>query len=495
LLFNSGGDYNYRPSPDNSVTMLIPGGTTYVSGYWTVSFSWGPIENVPATFFCQLGSIYGVADRVFSDPTFSVSGTATNQSGDVSVANLALINAAVGGAALPIFCYVPSSVDGAVGAVTLLTLTLVPAGTGGTAVSFTVAQQGTSSGGCVSFLVQLLDGSGNAANAGGSGQIVAYAPSGNNNIQGGTVTIGATSSTGTFTVCSRQSGMFNIQVCPGAGVLSAVACQTVTGIFTGAPTDPNAALCAITRPNIRDAIRQNLGIATPLNNGTGYAGDEPPGQKYPTNDVLNKAIGDALRFINAECNLHMQANISIAVTAASASAVGPLVIPLAGVQGCPSSLSINTIRRCRFVDTQGNITRLTPTSYWEIDKNRWSYDTVPAANPPRWYIVDGYKLFILPAPSVAGTLYLYAGTAMQNFWGDSDTIDELPSDHQLTMEWLATGFTCLMKPDEPNNTVQFQGYMKLAEPGMNNIKKFFAMMNEAHQPSLSADVGRRRRVR
>jgi hypothetical protein len=378
----------------------------------------------------------------------------------------------------------------------VLSLILTPTSTGGTPTQFAVTETTPCSGGCVGFTVQLLDSGGNAANAGGSGQTFSFAPAGNIALQSGTVMVASAGNSATFTICSAESGTFSFTLTPGSGALSGLAAQTITATFCGAPTDPNNIRCSLLRPNVRDAVRRNLGIEPPIDSGVGNAGDEPMGQRYPTNSALNQFIGDAIRLINQECRLHVTIDIPIAVAGQSSSFTGPLTIPLNGYGGaCSNQNAINSIRRVRFVDSGGNITPLRPTHYWELDKNRWSFDTVTPSNPPRWYIVDGYKLLILPAPAASGTLYVYAGTAIPNFAGDSDLLDEIPNDLERVIEVIATAFACRAKPDEPNNAAQYQMYMQDGMAGLAAIRRWFANMNEAYQPGLSAATGRRRRVR
>lgn len=518
------------PAINTALTFAIPAGT-YSAAYWQID---GTLSNVPlgagvsSWFFFEtnnvssptwqfsvngnsginptsLESAYIAAVGDLQNPGFAIQATSA---GDPFL-NLALINAAAGGSLTVYIGFPGGNKVGFIGspgscAVSRCTLNLIPAG-GGTPVSYIVTATGGSgggggggdcNGGCDTLTFQMLDASGHAANAPSGGQTFTFTSSSSTGtFLPASLTIPAGASSGTVTYCDQFSGTYTLTVISGAGPLSGLPPRTLTVSVCGAPGDTNTSVCNVTRPLMRDAIRRKLGIEPPIDTGLGLAGDEPRGQRYPTNPALNQFIGDAIRYINTEGNLHVNIGVSFTIPAYPPNWQGPALISLVGDPVCAGRLSINNVKRVVYTDTAGNMYRLRATSYFDRDRNLYAWDTTFAGSQPIQFAVEAASLLIWPAPLTAGTLSLYVGTSFPNFTSDSDWLDQLPIDYQKVIEDWATVFACQARPNEPNNLHQYQMYRTDALRGLALIKKWHAHISEEYITGFVPDKGRRWRVR
>lgn len=258
-----------------------------------------------------------------------------------------------------------------------------------------------------------------------------------------------------------------------------------------AVTDPNLGQIFITRPNMRDSIRRKKGLTPPIDTLDGAnIGDEPAGESWPGNVLLNQAIADSIREINRRTGFHSLTTLSIPVPAVTAD--GPQFFSLSGhVWGTQNT--INSIKRVVWNDGSGNLIRLRPNDYRKMDRQ---WENIDRQQPcvPRYFFLEGYQLAIFPASSVVGTLQIWAGTGLINFCNDLDTLDELPIDYQEVIEDLAVVKLCQMKPSQPDSQAQLQIYGASSERGIDDIIKWLNRANEALQPSLIYRSNRRRRV-
>lgn len=378
--------------------------------------------------------------------------------------------------------------------VTRCTLVLTPAATGGGATQFVVMQSGGGNG-CKTLGVQLLDAFQNAANAPAGGQAFTFSTECSDcSFSQTTLVIPEGSSNGSVDFCCEESGNCIVMICPGTGPLSALACWEIRVPITGAPSDPNTAVCNITRPMVRDAIRRKLGIEVPIDTGAGNSGDAPRGQLYPTNPALNQAIADTIRMINRKTNLYVNVNFQTMVPPVTSTFQGPLQVSLIGDSECATRLSINRVLRLVYTDSAGNITRLLPTSVYDRDKNLYDWDAT-YASVPRYFTIEAYSLLIWPAPLIGGKLTAYVETAIPNFQSDADWLDQIPVDYEAVIEDGACYLVCGYRPSEPQYKDQFAIYKNFFEDGIREIKRWLDRISAEFQPAVMVSTGRRRRVR
>lgn len=483
-----------------TATFPIPAGT-YVSGTWALNNALWSIHNLGGGNAITISSGGNVGCGSHLNGSARYTDTAT-----VSAAQLANINTNAGGtvnASLSLGSG-PGTDTVSIDSSASFTLTLVGTSTGGGPTGYTgsvvVGFTSNALGQCLDTItIQLTDSSGNAANAPAGGQQFTLSDGLNGQFGAAMpMTIPAGSSSITVTYTNPEAGVYPVTITPGTGPLSGVAAQTVQCQVTCSPTTPNPVLCAITRGDYRDAIRRKIGIVPPIDAGLGPSGALPLGQSYPDNAVLNQCIADAIRTINRRCRLHETNGITVSLSAQTAN--GPLVQPLTGLIGCATQTSINTVQRLIFTDSAGNVTRLAATNFFEEDRRRYLFDTL-APGTPQFYFIQGYQLFIYPAPSLAGTLTIWAGTAITQMSDDVSVIDQLPSDYLQAVEDWGALFVCMYMPTSPRPPLpgllqRLPLWKEMAEKEIAEILEWHnGLMEEEYQPTLAAAIGRRRRIR
>jgi hypothetical protein len=236
-----------------------------------------------------------------------------------------------------------------------------------------------------------------------------------------------------------NSGDYSVTVTPGSGPLSAVAAQTVTVEVCQAVFDSylvqglTSGTCKVTLAALRDAATIKLFGWCPYSQVPGaQQGDMPTGQGFNWANMAlwNQAINETVSDINTKSKFHTTIDLSMPV--ASTQANGPQFINLQGLQGCPTEQSINTVRRAVWFDANGGGQATTPP-LTAVSFDLWDRlnNTLDNYEPgiPQWYFITGYMIALLPPSADGGTLTLYAGTALTQFLGDADYIDQLPNDY------------------------------------------------------------------
>jgi hypothetical protein len=194
----------------------------------------------------------------------------------------------------------------------------------------------------------------------------------------------------------------------------------------------------MTRPEFRDAIRRDLQIVPPIDTGVPgtVPGQQPTNAPNPTNAQINQCIQQAISDINRFSGFHVN-QITTTVPAVDSSTLGPYgtsMLSLGTMSG-----SVNDIRRVLWTpsDPTGVPQLLFPVNRNALDRGEVStYYNVAPGMPQMWYI-EGYALYITPAPSMAGTLTLTAGTGVLGLQGETDTLDQCPADLQYVVEYQA----------------------------------------------------------
>jgi len=255
----------------------------------------------------------------------------------------------------------------------------------------------------------------------------------------------------------------------------------------------------LTRAALRDAIRMRLGITPPSMkdpSSADYAqtaGLFPTWAAWPSNAEINEALEEATRVINQRCAFRLNTSLTVTVPASPASFRGALSVDLTGITANGREPgSINEIQRVHFTDSLGTpAPPLLPLSRTTIDNLRWQIDNqVPA--PPQQYWIEGYALNLYPAPNLAGTLQVIAGTAIVGFVTDTDVIEQLPSDYHIV--WADFAAAELAGRNAQN--VEYQGIAQRcnqkAESGILAILTWKnGEINQGEQPSIGVRTYRR----
>lgn len=393
---------------------------------------------------------------------------------------------------------------------TRCTLILTPASTGGTATAYTFEETvGPCNGGCNALTVQMLDADGNAATPASTQVFTLTCPSNGVSFKTSTLTITNPATTGMSLFCGLNSGTYLVTITPGAGPLSAVAAQTIEVTVCGSVTDPYlvqgisgsigagsssaSGTCRVTRLTLRDAVTIKLFGWCPFGKNQGAQGDLPTGKGFDWADMnlWNQAISETISDVNVRSKFHTTVNLSVPVGATLQ--VGPQFIPLQGIQGCPTEQSINTVRRVVWYDNNGgglaSTPPLIPISFQEEDRLSETYDNYQVGTPNMFGIV-GYSIFLLPGSANGGYLSMYAGTAITQFVGDTDYIDQLPNDYLPTIVLGAAMRVAQSNLDKQNMAVLYPELKRDYYEALGLTNAWIGEQNEGHQPSFGVVSGR-----
>lgn len=256
---------------------------------------------------------------------------------------------------------------------------------------------------------------------------------------------------------------------------------------------------AYTRAEMRDWVRARLGItppiAQPINSQLfGPAGTEPKDRPNPNNFLINSAIDEALSTINTRTGFHAY-HFDLTVPATSLTQ-GAQQIQLnlnttdvtnaAVVNQSVGLQNINSLRRVLWMDasqTQPNF--LTPSPYRVSDLALIQFDSMPPAIPTN-YFVEGYSIYLYPASVNGGTLTLWVGTGLMQPIGDTNTIDQLPSDYfpdVLYNVMVTIAESRVLNAEMMQIAASYSGK---AEAGIENIG---AWQNQAESPKEQSSMG------
>lgn len=246
----------------------------------------------------------------------------------------------------------------------------------------------------------------------------------------------------------------------------------------------------LTRPEMRDAVRRTLQIVPPIDAGVPGAvpGQQPTNAPWPSNEDINQALQQAISDINRETGFHVS-QVSVPVNGVLSSALGPLQLSMETLNNS-TSLSIgniNEIRRCLWLDSQSNSVPilLNPTNRYALDRSNNSvYYQIPPAFPMQWF-VEGYTLNILPSPTDDGTLLLVVGSGVIGLQGESDPIDQLPTDYQWVVQYQCVVRLSKMQVLDTEGQARAAMFIPDAERGMKELKSYNENLGGPQQPQFA----------
>lgn len=448
---------------------------------------------------------FTLSDFAFNSHIFTVGGNTGSLvspgvvTGYIVTGTAPLMIAAVNTAAGGIYnCPISVSSSSTVGVVfTSATLTLTPVPS--TVTTFSITAGASDVNGCALGTLTLLDNTGSPIVAPSGGQVFALT-----DVSGvltpTSVTVLEGSSTAMFQYCNSPSGTYVVTATPGAGPLTGTAAKTANFVIVApgagdTATTPSLCILQFTRANMRDAIRRKLGLTPPIDQlpGIAAAGEEPAGESYPSNSVLNQAIADAIRYINRETGFHTSVALTVNVPVTASN--GVQFLPMQGIGAGPYQNLINTVQRAIFYSNTGTVAyRLLPVTFNALDRDMVQYDNYVSTPIPQQFFIEGYQIGILPGASMGGTLQLYAGTGLLGFCSDTDTLDEIPIDYQAVIEDVAVALVSMYSPTDDGAKDHTQMFTQLGiVQGIKQIKRWQVMINSQQQPRFTATSHRRYR--
>jgi hypothetical protein len=235
----------------------------------------------------------------------------------------------------------------------------------------------------------------------------------------------------------------------------------------------------LTRAQFRDAIRRDLQIIPPWDTGTGLQGDVPATQPNPSNPTINQAIQNAIDDINNATGFHVS---SVAYPVAAQTASVPYSVSIAQLTPLQVA-SVADIKQLIWDDGTNTPFELTPTDYNALDRVRNTYYNMPPSTPIGFY-VEGYSLYVWPAPLLAGTLRMLCGTGITGFATDGDTIDQLYSGFQNVVQYQTNVRLSKLQTMDAEAQERAANFLPDALLGIEQIKAWKRNQGGQVQPSL-----------
>ena len=244
-----------------------------------------------------------------------------------------------------------------------------------------------------------------------------------------------------------------------------------------------------TRRLLRDKIRRKLGRVPAIDAGIGPSGDPGPNDSKMSNQLLNDCIEETISDLNVLCGISGPTG-PITKHVLPQTANGPLTIDLSR-DFSPRDSQINAINRVWW-SVGGVNTVLTPTHYRWLDANMVDFYSIPPSIPNQYW-VEGYNLWILPAPMLEGDINCFADSALHSPLTDDDTIAQLPGD----LNWVVVdGAALRVCGTQPYDRVMAANAALLKESyamGIERTKRVLGMMNGEYQPGFVPVQYRQRR--
>lgn len=245
----------------------------------------------------------------------------------------------------------------------------------------------------------------------------------------------------------------------------------------------------LTLDDISDRVRRKLSSTPPIDDRNlppelRVSGDEHPNDRRFSNPLIYQMVEETVSELNVECGLTGSGDAPIPITITAQTADGPYRVDMSSDFG-PRESEINAINRVWWNDGSSNYP-MTPTSWRKKEADRFDYwSQVP--DIPSEYWVDGYALWIVAAPSAAGTLYVLASKALHGPLTRRDTITNLPADlHTVVVDGTALRI-CTTQPKDQvlsDAAATLGGPNGLYTRGVNRVKSLMGRMNSQNQDGL-----------
>jgi len=237
----------------------------------------------------------------------------------------------------------------------------------------------------------------------------------------------------------------------------------------------------LTLAEIRDDIRRFYNGRCPSDSGDlSLVGQPFANQPHPSNQLINMCVQRAV----SEVNRKVRWGSSVLTTAITLqTANGPLAVPLTQfqTQGGPQ---INIVRRAWWNDSVNNSVLLYPRSIDAIERDRIDWmDQAPGI--PNLYWVEGYTLYLWPAPNLDGTLGVRAGMGLLAPLSDVDTVKECPADYLPVFEDIVMAEVCAAQPDDSVAQAKLAFFGPKADRGKIEIASLFNDLSAQQQAGIA----------
>lgn len=231
---------------------------------------------------------------------------------------------------------------------------------------------------------------------------------------------------------------------------------------------------------MRDWLRRQLGLipSIDLRLADARVGDGIPSQPYPSNELLNQAIENACHRINRETGLaDLGGNISVDIPAQTQS--GPYILSLNELTNRLPEQSITEVRRAWW-KSGDNLRGLQPKNPQELMREMPHFQQYGPSHP-LYYGVEGYRLYLFPAPVSMGVLVIACGSALFAPQTDMDNFDFIPLDLYPAVLYNALVDLGKIMVDDIEMRDRASAFAKDAEEGLDAILRWLARVNQRSQ--------------
>lgn len=175
------------------------------------------------------------------------------------------------------------------------------------------------------------------------------------------------------------------------------------------------------------------------------------------------------------------------------TANGPFAVDLAGVPGF-ADRQVTGIRRAWWWDGS-TATRLDPVLVGMLDA-KWDQYPNDAPGFPRRFWVEGYTLYVDPAPSSNGAFRFMATAGLLAPMHEDDSFHGIPADYDPCPLYIALVEIGKMFPADQEMSVRAQAFTPDAAAALDRLKAWYnGLNNEEVQPASFFDARFMRRGR
>lgn len=221
------------------------------------------------------------------------------------------------------------------------------------------------------------------------------------------------------------------------------------------------------------------------------SGLQPAWQPDPSNYKIKSAISNACSTVNRQINLTDAGSIRV-IPIAGQTDPGPMIIDLAAVPGFKDR-SLNSIRRAWWYDGVATNTRLRPVILSSLDRSEFEYIGEFASSTTQ-FAIEGYSMYLIPAPSSDGYLKFMAGCGILQPEDDQDGFDQIPTDYDASVLYVALVELAKMLPNDVEMRSRAEAFTPDAAAALERLAAWFnGGSSEEVMPSLIFDARMMRR--
>lgn len=252
----------------------------------------------------------------------------------------------------------------------------------------------------------------------------------------------------------------------------------------------------LTRGEMRDAVRRHLSIVPPIDDPEAFPdakpGDAPDYAPRPTNPDIDMRIGNKVSDLNLASGSNFRTAI-VSVPVAAQTANGPIRISLEGQNfDGATEFQINQVRDAWWqANDTGAVRIMTAWSLDTLSRELYRYQSYPPGIPYR-YAIEGYAIWLVPAPAADGLLFMRTGMGIFPPLNDLDTLHDLPADCASAFVDIVAADCAMSMVDDATMQVLAQTLVPQAQQSEKRILMTLARMSGKLDDHMTIASYRRR---